>query len=89
MRVPLAVEQLLPLPDHAQVAVVQDADLDGQLVLDGRGQLLHRHDEAAVAVDVDDRGVGQRDLRADGRRQAEAHRAQPAGGDELPRPAER
>ena len=58
----MAVEELLPLADHAHVAVVENADLDRQLVLHGGGQLGHRHIETMVAVEVDHGGVGHGDL---------------------------
>ena len=50
------------------------------------GQILERHLEGPVAVDADDERVGLAELDADGGRQAEAHGAQAAGGDELPGP---
>src|SRR5688572_2668271 len=37
------------------------------------------HLEATVTVDADDQTIGERDLRADGRRQTIAHRAKAAG----------
>ncbi len=77
----LGVEQFLPLADHAHVPIVKDTDLDRQLLLHRCIQLGHRHIEAVVAVDVDDRRVRASDLGPDGRRQAEPHRAQPAGSD--------
>ena len=39
----------LPLPDHAQNAVVADDDHKGQIVCDCRGKLLQTHAETAVA----------------------------------------
>ena len=50
-RVALVVEQLLPLPDHAEVAVVDDGDLDRDALDRAGGELLVGHLEAAVAVD--------------------------------------
>ena len=44
-------------------------------------QLLAGHDQAAVAREADDELVRAADLGADRRRQAEAHRAEPAGVD--------
>ena len=76
------VEELLPLPHHAEVAVVDDRDVDLDVLLDHRLQLGLRHLEAAVADDRPDLAIGTRHLRADRRRQAEAHRAEAAGGDE-------
>ena len=87
-RVAPAIEQLLPLADHAHVAVVYQADLDRQFMLHGGRQFGQRHVEAVIAVDVDDGGVRLGDLSADGGRQAKAHRTQPAGGDELAGPGE-
>ena len=81
-------EELLPLADHAQVAVVQDHDLDRQAVHLGGRELLEGHLERAVAGDHDDQLVGQGHLGAEGRRQAEAHRAEAARGDPAPRPVE-
>ncbi len=77
-------EQLLPLADHAQVVVVDDQHLDGQLVQGGRGQLAHGHLEAAVADDGPDLLVRVGELRADRRREAEAHGAGAAGGQPVP-----
>ena len=50
------------------------------MVGDG-GQLGDGHLEAAVAHDGEDQLVGTRELRADGRGQAEAHGAEAAGVD--------
>ena len=80
MAVALAVQQLLPLADHAHPLVVEDEDLDRQVVLNGRRHLLHGHLDAGVAGDVDDQAVGVGHLHADGGRQAVAHGAQAAGG---------
>ena len=81
-------EQLLPLADHAQVAVVHDEDLDADALLGARRQLLHVHLHRAVAGDADDLLVGAADLRAHRRGQAEAHRAQAAAVDPAARPVE-
>ena len=84
--VALLVEELLPLPHHAEPAVVHDHDDDRQ-PLERRGrQFLPGHLEAAVAVDADDRRVGTRSLRADRCRDAVAHRPEPARRDERARP---
>ena len=55
--VALVVEQRLPLPDHAEVAVVDDGDLDRDALERAGGQLLVGHLEAAVAVDRPHRRV--------------------------------
>ena len=80
--VALVVEELLPLPDHAQVAVVDHRDLDVELLLLQGGELALGHLEAAVARDGPDLGVGTRQLGPDGRGQGEAHGAEAARGDE-------
>ena len=49
-----------------------------------RRQLLHRLQEVAVAADRQHLGVGLRELRTDGRREREAHRAESARGDVRP-----
>ena len=81
LAVALVVEHLLPLADHAEVAVVEQADLDRDPLDRRRHQLLGRHLEAAVAVDGPHRAVGPADLGADRRRDREAHRAEAAGVD--------
>ena len=58
LAVPLLVEQRLPLPHHAQVAVVDQRDLDRRALDRAGGQLLIGHLEAAVAVDRPHLGVG-------------------------------
>jgi hypothetical protein len=78
----LLVEGLLPLADHAEEAVVDDGDVDGEaLLLDG-GELGGGHLEAAVAGDDPDVFLGAGELGADGGGQREAHGAEAAGGDE-------
>ena len=57
--VALVPEQLLPLADHAQVAVVDDEHLDVDALGRARAQLLHVHLHRAVAGDADDGLVGQ------------------------------
>ena len=44
------VEELLPLAHHAQVAVVDDGDLDRDALLHGGRQFGHGHLETAVAA---------------------------------------
>src|SRR6187551_2315308 len=74
-------EKLLPLADHAHVAVVHQEDLDRDVFGDAGRELLAVHDQAAVAGEADDRVVGTGDLGADRGRQAEAHRPQAPGVD--------
>ena len=62
----VVVEQLLPLADHAQIAVVHDDDLDRQAVAGDGGEFRDRHLETAIAADGEDQFVGPGELRADG-----------------------
>ena len=80
---PLAVNQVLPLADHAQSAVVEDHGDDGQAVVLHGAQLMAVHAEAAVTGNVDHPLVRVAHLGADGGAQAEAHGAEAAGGQEL------
>src|SRR5688572_25390101 len=82
--VALFVEELLPLPDHSEIPVIDDRHVDVEALLNDRGQLAHGHLEAAVAAYYPHLGFRPRDLGADRRRQGKAHRAQPAGCNERP-----
>ena len=73
-------EHFLPLAHHAQVAVVEQGDFDGQLFLDGGNQFLEGHLEAAVAGDGPDGGAGAAQLGAQGGGNLKAHYAEAAGG---------
>ena len=70
----MPMEHLLPLADHPQKAVVYDGYLDGELVHDGRRQVLRDHLETAVAVDHPHGRVRLAELRPERRGQPEAHR---------------
>src|SRR5579884_2981431 len=50
------------------------------MLCEGTGQLLNVHQEAAIAVDVDDSLARMRRLSAESGRQAEAHSAESAAG---------
>src|SRR5215210_5290479 len=54
LRVAAVVEELLPLADHPEVAVVEDGDLYVQPELPDRSELLDVHLDAAVAGDDPD-----------------------------------
>ena len=82
------VDDLLPLPDHPQLLVVEQRDLDRDVVLDQRHQLLERHLEAAVAGDRPGRLVRPAERRAHGGGHREAHRSETAGADVAVRPPE-
>ena len=79
------VEKLLPLAHHAQVAVVDDGDVDLDAFLHDGGQLGCGHLEAAVAGDDPDFLIRAGEFCADGCGQCESHGAQAAGGDERAR----
>ena len=76
------MEELLPLSDHAEISVVDDRDLDVELLLDHRRELARRHLKAPITRDDPDLRLRMRHLRADGRRQREAHGAESARGDQ-------
>ena len=81
VRVAAAVVDLLPLPHHAEVAVVERDDLDRRLVLQAGRELLDAHLDRALAGDADDLGLGLGELDPHRVRQADAHRAEAAGVD--------
>src|SRR5215211_1085728 len=74
----LGVEQILPLADHPQIAVVDDGDIEIEVLLHRSGELVGRHLKTAVADHCPNFEVGASDLGTDSRRQTEAHRAQPS-----------
>ncbi len=84
--VALVPEQLLPLPDHPEPAVVQEDDDHRELLGDRGRELLDDHLQPPVADDGRHLAVGAGGLGADGRRQAEAHGPEGAGGQELAGP---
>ena len=73
--VPFLVEHALPLGDHAEDAVVEDDDGNGDVFDDAAGEFLFGHYEAAVARDVHDRAVWTGGFCADGGGETEAHGA--------------
>jgi len=83
-RIAAVPEQVLPLPDHAEIAVVHARDDDPRVFLTRHGEFLEGHLQPAVADDGDDRLLGAPYLRPDRGRKAVPHRAQTAGGE--PRP---
>ena len=78
LAVALLVEELLPLPHHAEVRVVEDRDLHRDALRRRGHELLRGHLEAAVAVDRPHHAVGPADLGADRGGHRVAHRAEPA-----------
>src|SRR3569623_3122825 len=57
MRIAAVVEEFLPLPHHAHVAVVEVDDLDRQAVLAASRQFLNAHLDAGLAGDAGDHVV--------------------------------
>ena len=86
--IPLTVDQMLPLADHAQGVVVENQDNHRDVVVLHGAQLVAVHAEAAVAGAEEHGGVRVAHLGAHGGPQAEAHGAEAAGGDELAGPVE-
>ncbi|ENN87686.1 hypothetical protein RHSP_45851 [Rhizobium freirei PRF 81] len=76
----VAVQQLLPLTNHAHVLVVQDEDLDRRVVLDSRRHFLNAHLDRGIAGNVDDQAFRMGDLHAKCCRQAIAHGPEAARG---------
>ena len=73
-------EEFLPLANHAEVVVVENHDLDGELVNLCGGQFEESHLETSVTGDGDNTLVGLGELGADGSGEAEAHGAGSSGG---------
>ena len=48
------MEKILPLANHAEIAVVDDRDIDVQLLLHAGGELVKRHLETAITDDGPD-----------------------------------
>src|SRR5581483_6386620 len=79
------VKELLPLPNHAKISVVDDRDVDIKFFLRSGGQLGHRHLEAPITCDDPNVGVRACELRSDRSGQCKSHRAQSTRGNERPR----
>jgi len=79
---PVAAEEaVFPLDHHTQVLIVEQKDFSGDFFGIGSGQFLDIHQEAAIAIDVDDQVIRSSDFGAEGRRQAKPHGAQTTAGD--------
>src|SRR5439155_15361413 len=76
VRVTAAMEELLPLPHHAEIAVVEDRELYLQPFLHHGGDLGHVHLESAVAGNGPHRLTGTREPHAHGRVHGKPHGAQ-------------
>src|SRR5690606_29551730 len=78
-RVARTIFDLLPLPHHAEVTVVEAENLGGQAVLLAGGELLDIHLDGALARDAGDLCVRVGHLCAHGVGQAHPHGAQATG----------
>ena len=56
-RIAFIVEELLPLADHAEEAVVEDKDLDVDVELHDRAELLQGHLETPITNDGNDYAI--------------------------------
>ncbi len=81
----LAIEELLPLMNHAESAVVEDKHLHRNIVDGCGGHFLAVHLERTVAGNADNLRVGAPEGSTDGSREAESHGAQATGGNERAR----
>src|SRR5829696_4147589 len=72
----LGVDQVLPLADHPEIAVVDDRDIDIELLLHHSRELVAGHLKTAVTDYRPDLQIGPANLGSDGRRQAKAHGAE-------------
>ena len=71
--------KLLPLTDHPHPFVVNDVHFHWQAILRQGRHFLHVHHERGFTGNIDHQPVRMTDLNTHRRRQAIAHRAQPAG----------
>src|SRR5207302_2223011 len=71
-----AVEELLPLPHHTEIAVVEDRELHDESFLNHGRDLRHVHLKSAIAGNRPDRLIGAREMNAHRRRHREAHGAE-------------
>src|SRR6202034_910708 len=79
------VEQLLPLPHHAEIFVVDDDHLHGKAKTVDCSQFLDVHLKSTIARDTKHTGVRLRELNADRGGQCETHGAKSAERDESAR----
>src|SRR5512143_2907365 len=78
LRVAVAVKELLPLPHHPHVPVVEVHDLDRQVVLLAGRELLDAHLDRRLARHADDGRLGVDELDTHRGREPEAHCAEAA-----------
>ena len=77
-RVTVAVEELLPLAHHAEVAIIEKNYLDRQMILLAGRKLLNIHLDGAFTRDAGNIRIRKGKLATHCIRQANAHGAQPA-----------
>ena len=79
----VVIKEILELDNHAQRIVVQDDDFHVDAVLRQGREFLAVHEDTAVTGKDDDCFFRTGDFGTDGSRQAEAHRTQTTGRNEV------
>ena len=79
----VAIEEILELDNHSQRIVVQDDDFHVDAVFRQGREFLTVHEDTAVAGKDDDCFFGTGHFGTEGSRQAETHRAQTTGRNEV------
>ena len=77
VRQTIPMEELLPLPHHAHVFVVEDENLDRQIELHGGRAFLNIHQDRGVTCNVDHQRFGMRELHTNSCWQTITHRSKP------------
>mmetsp|Transcript_18229 Transcript_18229/g.36783 ORF Transcript_18229/g.36783 Transcript_18229/m.36783 type:complete len:331 (+) Transcript_18229:292-1284(+) len=80
-RIPLVVEKVLPLLDHALEIVVQHQSLHSDVEFRSSHQLHASHAVGSISVNIDNDFLWSRQLRSDGSREAVTHSSQASTGD--------
>ena len=75
------MEELLPLANHAKVAIVHDSDFDGDTLLLQGSQFLYVHLDTTIASHNPDGRIRNAHFDAHGGGKSKAHGAQPTGSD--------
>src|SRR5579859_2114530 len=78
------VEQLLPLPHHPEIFIVDDNHLHWQPETMHRSQFLNVHLKSTISGNAEHARIRLGELHTNGRRQSEAHRSESARGNKTP-----
>src|SRR5687768_7631411 len=76
--VTIAMEELLPLPHHSHISIVQIYDLEWKIILLAGGQLLYAHLDAGLTRNASHRAFGICELHAHGCGKTKAHGSEAA-----------